>query len=616
MSMTGIAFVDASDVEEVVDRHPIVSDPPPPHLEFHDGNSHSDQRFSSTVSSKNPSSERSASTNHIVDGSATAASHFLQSCWLCDRRLASDEQGQKGREECNCICASDRIMYLLPHQAARCALTIATAASLDARFFKPSSKLNEIYFTRTAVIVLNDSAQKYILNDSEPLSNNMSHSELIHTEPLNHSTLNHSEVRVPVGKNCFTLIIFNIPESFHYQAFWRKKLSGPNPAENKSKMDDDSQEEDPIVGVVDEDKLLTIRDSLVDWGVEKNASTKWKYGRNSFSAVAIGLGYRAKGSLRLRGVIPRSEFEPCFSPESIWEEPYSMEMVGASPLSTMGELIAVSTQREKVHDKARAVLYDSLADGGAWCSLAKKVDEDLRFEKVDCREYVVPELECSAAFEVLAHNVLEGCVAFDRNVHNKSILCIEGPKTKASDVSIGGGCAVNAHDVPNLPKEGLSKKGIVPCMDVVVHEKSGAEEDNRKSYEPARVSILELLVDVYLAARYGQGLGLLGGGWASGLVCVLVEQQGMGDGESNCMWDAGALGCWGILTWYGICHLHGQEVTALDNGSFVDSLKSATRILVGSALAPAPVADSTFRPLRTQAARSATYYNRKNGHLR
>jgi len=31
------------------------------------------------------------------------------------------------------------------------------------------------------------------------------------------------------------------------------------------------------------------------------------------------------------------------------------------------------------------------------------------------------------------------------------------------------------------------------------------------------------------------------------------------------------------------------------------------RILVGSALAPAPVADRTFKPLRTHAARSATY---------
>lgn len=49
-------------------------------------------------------------------------------------------------------------------------------------------------------------------------------------------------------------------------------------------------------------------------------------------------------------------------------------------------------------------------------------------------------------------------------------------------------------------------------------------------------------------------------------------------------------------------------ITARDNGSLIDSLKSATRILVGSALAPAPVADKTFRPLRTHAARSATYY--------
>lgn len=49
-------------------------------------------------------------------------------------------------------------------------------------------------------------------------------------------------------------------------------------------------------------------------------------------------------------------------------------------------------------------------------------------------------------------------------------------------------------------------------------------------------------------------------------------------------------------------------ITARDNGSLIDSLKSATRILVGSALTPAPVADKTFRPFRTHAARSATYY--------
>jgi len=51
-----------------------------------------------------------------------------------------------------------------------------------------------------------------------------------------------------------------------------------------------------------------------------------------------------------------------------------------------------------------------------------------------------------------------------------------------------------------------------------------------------------------------------------------------------------------------------KKSTARDRGSFVDSLKSATRIRVGSALAPAPVADRTFKPLRTQAASSATYY--------
>ncbi|XP_039053431.1 FCS-Like Zinc finger 5-like [Hibiscus syriacus] len=86
-SMTEITVVDASNLEEVVDQHPIVSDPPPPHREFHDGNSRSDQRFSAMVSPKNRSSERSAFTNHVVNGT-TSASPFLQSCWLCNSRLA------------------------------------------------------------------------------------------------------------------------------------------------------------------------------------------------------------------------------------------------------------------------------------------------------------------------------------------------------------------------------------------------------------------------------------------------------------------------------------------------------------------------------------------------
>lgn len=57
-------------------------------------------------------------------------------------------------------------------------------------------------------------------------------------------------------------------------------------------------------------------------------------------------------------------------------------------------------------------------------------------------------------------------------------------------------------------------------------------------------------------------------------------------------------------------------ITARESGSFVDSFKSATRILVGSALAPAPVADRTFRPLRTHAARSATYYIKQINKLK
>ncbi|KAE8661188.1 hypothetical protein F3Y22_tig00116937pilonHSYRG00044 [Hibiscus syriacus] len=86
-SMTGIAFVDASDVEEVVDRHPIVSDPPPPHLEFDDGNSRSDQRFSSTGDTafcslecreKQMNKEEREEKNAIADAHQTALSQYFK----------------------------------------------------------------------------------------------------------------------------------------------------------------------------------------------------------------------------------------------------------------------------------------------------------------------------------------------------------------------------------------------------------------------------------------------------------------------------------------------------------------------------------------------------------
>ncbi len=49
----------------------------------------------------------------------------------------------------------------------------------------------------------------------------------------------------------------------------------------------------------------------------------------------------------------------------------------------------------------------------------------------------------------------------------------------------------------------------------------------------------------------------------------------------------------------------GKAITKLtdrDRGSLDDSFKSATRMRVGSALAPAPVADKTFKPFCTHAA--------------
>ncbi|KAE8660076.1 Glycolipid transfer protein 1 [Hibiscus syriacus] len=50
-----------------------------------------------------------------------------------------------------------------------------------------------------------------------------------------------------------------------HEAFCIKKYSGPESTEAKSRMEDDSHSETPIVGFVDEDKLLTLRDSFVSW---------------------------------------------------------------------------------------------------------------------------------------------------------------------------------------------------------------------------------------------------------------------------------------------------------------------------------------------------------------
>ncbi|KAE8655931.1 BTB/POZ domain-containing protein TNFAIP1 isoform 2 [Hibiscus syriacus] len=139
-------------------------------------------------------------------------------------------------------------------------------------------------------------------------------------------------VRVPVRQNCVTVIIFNIPESFHYQGlwlffdkygevvdsfipnkrskggsrfgfvrftrledarkvincvdsswiqgnkvrvfmaryhprdvFWRKKFSSPFPVKGKSVVKEVSHTEAPFVGSVDESKLSTLKNSLVEW---------------------------------------------------------------------------------------------------------------------------------------------------------------------------------------------------------------------------------------------------------------------------------------------------------------------------------------------------------------
>eukprot|EP01018_Ginkgo_biloba_P005481 Gb_41217 [translate_table: standard] len=55
-----------------------------------------------------------------------------------------------------------------------------------------------------------------------------------------------------------------------------------------------------------------------------------------------------------------------------------------------------------------------------------------------------------------------------------------------------------------------------------------------------------------------------------------------------------------------LCSRLSRCLTARDNGSTDDSLKSAIRIRVGSARAPAPVAERTFNPRLTHAARSDT----------
>ncbi|KAE8706888.1 hypothetical protein F3Y22_tig00110387pilonHSYRG00110 [Hibiscus syriacus] len=104
------------------------------------------------------------------------------------------------------------------------------------------------------------------------------------------------------------------------EAFWRKKSSTPKPVVAKSRAE--NALEAPIVGVIDEDKLSTLKFSLWKYGRKGtppfvwNPSTFRNIAGNWGELISIEEGTLNPGSFD-RALI---QFEPCFNLESVWED--------------------------------------------------------------------------------------------------------------------------------------------------------------------------------------------------------------------------------------------------------------------------------------------------------
>ncbi|KAE8696801.1 AP-5 complex subunit mu [Hibiscus syriacus] len=263
-------------------------------------------------------------------------------------------------------------------------------------------------------------------------------------------------VRAPVRKNGVTVIIFNIPESFHYQGLWLffdkygevvdsfipnkrskggsrfgfvrftrledarkaiKCIDSSRIQSNKSRarvVKEVSHTEAPFVGSVDESKLSTLKNSLVDW-----------------CRIFIK-----------------------------WVESSSLEEAIASPLSKVGELVGVSPVKfpelEVCVEEAGRNVNSSEVQCPEWCLRKKKmlsVVWGVGLEVASCRGTVHSQIEEVGEHETeLVHAEREAVDVYkDRCLSARGY---EGSNDYFSDFPMLDG-RVESKVVEDVLKEGL-----------------------------------------------------------------------------------------------------------------------------------------------------------------
>ncbi|KAE8684966.1 hypothetical protein F3Y22_tig00111105pilonHSYRG00836 [Hibiscus syriacus] len=462
--------------------------------------------------------------------------------------------------------------------------------------------------------------------------------------------------------------------------FWRNKFSDPYPVEGKSLVEDASHTEAPIVGSVDEDKLSTLKDNMVGWcrnfiKMKELAAILHKEGivgpkimrlnglaililfedaesrdftlhnqigafNKCFDIVEVrSKDFKCSSCrawLSCKGIPPLfkvhvSEFEPCFSPESVWIDSSSMEEADASPLSKLGEIIGVSPVkypelevcaeeegRNEISSEVKIPERCYVKDDSVLCCMGSSTcgsllsgegEEDRNIvlehaerEAVDVynesclsarvnegiKDYLIDfpildgrltsrDMEDGSIMGLSNEELLVHATREKEDVYRKScehVLALEGSKDYFKDFPmLDGRCELKVVEdefnegLMNIcafknpkgkarqnkrPKEGFDKKyNFVQTFQENIkapQRKSRGyrcKSNQSKAQQDEEVSELEgsrvfLISEQYIDER------IL-------LFCVLVEQQGMGDGESTCKWDTGLLGVgsWDVAKWYG-----------------------------------------------------------------
>ncbi|XP_039039105.1 uncharacterized protein LOC120176861 [Hibiscus syriacus] len=114
------------------------------------------------------------------------------------------------------------------------------------------------------------------------------------------------------------------------EAFWRKKCSVPKLAVNKSRVEDANLLKTPIIGVIDEDKLFTLKDSLVSWcrkffKLKELATIMQKEGilrprLMRLSGLAILIIFEDEESMNFTLNNQSEALQTCFGKVEVWSE--------------------------------------------------------------------------------------------------------------------------------------------------------------------------------------------------------------------------------------------------------------------------------------------------------